>query len=166
QCVCRRAVFLAIAFVAAASCADLATAVDDQPFRVTAENAEAYKALLPEPVYARVKQEQYVLPVVPVDAARFHANYSEVFWKASAANAGKYSIDAATGGLIDVSTGAIPQRVFGLPFPQIKPDDPEAGAKVMHNYRFRRTQSDGTIHYFDLTDVTVTGDVIRNVKIF
>lgn len=143
-----------------------ARAADDGPFQVTAENAESYKALLPEPVYARVKQGQYVLPVVPVDAARFHANYSDIFWKGSAANAGKYRIDSATGGLIDVATGVIPQRVYGLPFPEIKPDDPDAGTKVMHNYRFRRTQSDGTIHYFDLTDVTVTGDVIRNVKIF
>lgn len=141
-------------------------AAEEQPFKVTAANAETYKALLPDPIYTRVKAGQYVLPVVPVDAARFRANHTDTFWKASAANAGKYSIDSATGGLIDVATGAIPQRVFGLPFPEIKPDDPDAGAKVMHNYRFRRTQADGDIHYFDLTDVTVTGDVIRNVKIF
>jgi hypothetical protein len=138
----------------------------DKPYQVTSRNADEYKSLLPAPIYARVKRGQYSLSVVPVDAARFRANYTEGFWRASAANKGKFAIDGATGGLIDVATGAIPQRVFGLPFPEVAAGDALAGAKIIHNYRFRRTQADGTIHYFDLSDVTVTGDVIRTVKIF
>ena len=96
-------------------------AAGDDAVRITAANAGDYKALLPEPVYARVVAGQYVLPVVPVDAARFRANYSDRFWQASQANRGKYGIDPETGGLTDVATGRIPTHFFGLPFPDIDP---------------------------------------------
>jgi hypothetical protein len=157
---------LAAVFGAATASAEEASGAD-AAIKLSATNVEQYKDLLPEPVYARVKLGHYYFTVVPVDAARFRANYTDRFWQASAANAGKYGIDAATGGLTDAGTGVVPAKpVFGMPFPTITADDPLGGAKVMHNYRFRRTQGDGNIHYFDLTDVTLEGDVIRNVKIF
>jgi len=133
--------------------------------RVDRTNADEYRALLPEPVYERVKAGQYVLPLVAVDPERFRANYSERFWTASRANAGKFGIDPATGGLTDVATGQIPQRFFGLPFPDVAAADPLAGVKIIHNYRARRMQMDGDFHTFDLSDVTVTGEVLRAVKI-
>ena len=155
----RTAVLIALLAPAAAPAAD-------EPLKLSATNVEKFKDVLPEPVYARVKSGQYYFTVVPVDAARFRANYTDQFWQASAGNAGKYGIDAATGGLNEVASGTVPKRIFGLPFPTITAEDPLAGPKVMHNYRFRRTQGDGNIHYFDLTDVTLEGNVIRNVKIF
>ncbi len=133
--------------------------------RITAANVGAYQKLLPAPVYARVADGQYVLPVVPVDAARFRANYTDRFWKASQANRGKFGIDAATGGLTDVATGAIPTRFFGLPFPDIDPKDPHAATKIIHNYRARRMQMDGEFHTFDLSDVEQSGEVRRTVRI-
>lgn len=133
--------------------------------RVDQGNADEYRALLPDPVYQRVKAGQYVLPLVALDAARFHANYSERFWAASRANAGKFGIDPATGGLTDVATGKIPQQFFGLPFPDITAADPQAAVKIMHNYRARRMQMDGEFHTFDLADVTLSGEVLRAVKI-
>lgn len=137
----------------------------DEPARITARNAAAHKALLPEPVYARVAAGQYALPLVDVDPARFRANHSDRFWQASQANRGKYGIDAATGGLTDAATGAIPTRFFGLPFPDIDPSDPQAGAKIVHNYRARRMQMDGDFHTFDLSDVMLSGEVLRTVRI-
>jgi hypothetical protein len=140
-------------------------ATGDEGPRITAGNAAAYEALLPEPVYARVVAGQYVLPLVAVDAARFRANYSDRFWQASRANRGRFGIDAATGGLTDAATGAIPTRFFGLPFPEVDPADPLAGAKIVHNYRARRMQMDGDIHTFDLSDVLESGEVLRTVRI-
>ena len=133
--------------------------------RITAQNAAAYKALLPEPVYARVADGQYVLPLVAVDPTRFRANHTDRFWQASQANRGRFGIDAATGGLTDVATGAIPTRFFGLPFPEIDPADPQVGAKIVHNYRARRMQMDGDVHSFDLSDVLQSGEVLRTVRI-
>jgi hypothetical protein len=133
--------------------------------RIDKDNVESYKALLPQPVYDRVRAGEYVLPLVAVDAQRFRANYSERFWQASAANRGKYGIDADTGGLTEVATGKIPQRFFGLPFPEVNASDPHAGAQIVHNYRARRMQMDGDFHTFELSDVTQSGEVLRTVKI-
>lgn len=143
-----------------------AHAAAEAPLKIDKSNVEQFKKLLPESVFQRTKAGQYTLTVVPVDPARFRANYTDRFWAASAANAGKYGVDPATGGLIDVATGAIPQQIFGLPFPTIDEKDPQAGAKVMHNFRMREMMGDGNIHYFDLTDVSLDGDVRNNARIF
>jgi hypothetical protein len=135
------------------------------PYEINQSNVARYRELLPSSISHRVELGQYQLKVVPVDAKRFRANYSERFWQASAANAGKYGIAAETGGLTEVSTGKIPQRLFGLPFPNIDPADPQAGAKIIHNYRMRKMQADGNLHEFDLSDVKLDGEVLRTVKI-
>ncbi len=140
-------------------------AAAEKPFAITRANVQRYRALLPESVVARVRRGEYVLTVVPLDAVRFRANYSERFWKASAANEGKYRIDPTTGGLADAATGQIPQKIFGLPFPKIDAADPQAGAKIVHNYRLRKMQADGSEHVFDLADVTLQGEVLRTVKV-
>jgi hypothetical protein len=137
----------------------------DAPVRIDKDNVGGYQALLPQPVFDRVRAGQYVLPLVAVDPQRFRANYTERFWQASAANKGKYGIDAETGGLTDAATGKIPQRFFGLPFPDVQTSDPQAGAKVVHNYRARRMQMDGDFHTFELSDVMQSGEVLRTVKI-
>lgn len=137
----------------------------DAPFTITKANAAAYKDVLPEPVYRRLTLGQYRFTVVPVDAKRFRANYTDRFWAASAANHGRYGIDPQSGGLTDGGSGQIPARLFGLPFPTIDPADPQAGVKVVHNYRLRSLQGDGSTHSFELSDVTLDGDVLRTVKI-
>src|SRR5579862_2637808 len=111
---------------------------EDRREHIDKSNVETYKALLPEPVYSRVRDGEYVLTLSPVDPERFRANYTERFWKASAANQGRFGIDAETGGLTDAATGKIPERFFGLPFPNIQASDPQAGTKIVHNYRARR----------------------------
>jgi len=157
-----RAVVLAAALVAGSPRPAPAA---DTVVRIGKDNVEQYKALLPQPVYDRVRAGEYILPLAPVDADRFHANYTDRFWRASAANKGKYGIDPETGGLTDAATGKIPERFFGLPFPEVQTSDAQAGAKIVHNYRARRMQMDGDFHTFDLSDVTVTGEVLRTVKI-
>lgn len=137
----------------------------DGPYEITKRNVARYAELLPSSIAQRVELGQYTIKVVPVDSKRFRANYSERFWKTSAANAGKYSIDKDTGGLADAATGQIPEHLFGLPFPNIDPSDPQAGAKIVHNYRLRKMQADGNQHDFDLTDVKLDSEVLRTVKI-
>ena len=159
----RRASIQVAALLAMASSAAAHATEPEAPFTITTANLATYRALLPESIAHRVELGQYTIPVAPVDPARFRANYTERFWKASAANAGKYHIDAATGGLAD-ATGTIPAQLFGLPFPSIEAADPQAGTKIVHNYRMRRMQADGTQHVFDLTDVKVDGEVLRTVK--
>lgn len=154
-----------VAALTAALILSCAAAGADDATRIAMENVEAYKALLPQSVYDRVRAGEYVLPLVPVDAQRFRANYTDRFWQASAANQGKYGIDAETGGLTEVATGKIPTQFFGLPFPSIDAKDAQAGAKVIHNYRARRMQMDGDFHTFDLSDVTLSGEVLRTVQI-
>lgn len=159
----RRGAPLTIVGLAALWCAG--TAAGAEGTRITAANIAAYRALLPPPVAARVAAGQYALPLVAIDPARFRANYSDRFWQASQANRGRFGVDPATGGLTDASTGAIPTRFFGLPFPDIDPADPQAGAKIVHNYRARRMQMDGDFHTFDLSDVLQSGEVLRTVRI-
>lgn len=132
---------------------------------ITRANVAKYATLLPEPIVARIKLDQYAVNVVPVDEKKFRANYTDRFWRASAANAGKYAIDAETGGLVEVATGKIPTRLYGLPFPAIDAKDAQAGPKIIHNYRLRKMQGDGDLHEFDLADVTLEGDVLRTVRI-
>lgn len=160
----RRAAMVAVGVIVACANAPAAHAADPT-VRIDKENVESYKALLPQPIYDRVRAGEYVLPLVPVDAQRFRANYTDRFWQASAGNKGKYGIDAETGGLTDAATGKIPERFFGLPFPDVKAADPQAGTKIVHNYRARRMQMDGDVHTFELSDVTQTGEVLRTVKI-
>jgi hypothetical protein len=142
-----------------------AAGAEEKPFEITRANVAKYAELLPESIAARVKLGQYSLKVVPVDAKRFRANYTDRFWQASAANQGKYATDPETGGLVEVATGQIPTKLFGLPFPNIDPKDPQAGARIIHNYRLRKMQGDGDRHEFDLSDVTLDGDVLRTVRV-
>src|SRR5262249_40865670 len=114
----RAAATLAAVAVVCASAQSVRAA--DEHLRIAKGNVGGYKALLPAPVYERVRAGDYVLNVVPVDPQRFRANYTDRFWKASAANRGKYGIDAETGGLTDAATGKIPERFFGLPFPEVQ----------------------------------------------
>jgi Protein of unknown function (DUF1329) len=152
--------------VLAVLCTVAGRAAAAPPLVIDAANVAKFRDVLPEPIVHRVELGQYRLPVVEVDPQRFHANYTDAFWKASEANAGKYGIDPATGGLIEKSTGQIPKRIFGLPFPRIDPKDDDAGAEILHNYRLRRMQMGGNRHEFTLADVQLDAQVLRAVKIF
>src|SRR5215475_14638051 len=110
-------------------------ASDDQPWVLDANNWQEGKDLLPDPVLKRLKDGQYWFKVVPVDPAKFKDNYSKKFWDATAANEGKYDIEAKNCGLKDKATGKIPDFVYGLPFPKVDKSDPLAACKIAQNFQ-------------------------------
>jgi hypothetical protein len=106
-------------------------------------NWQEGKGLLPEPVLERVKKGDYTFTVVPVDPEKFRANYSRVFWQASEANAGRYDIAPNVCGLVDKATGKLPSFFFGMPFPKVDPQDPQAGCKIAWNFTAANMQGEG-----------------------
>jgi hypothetical protein len=55
---------------------------------------------------------------------------------AGPANAGKYAL-GADGQVVDVATGKQPASIYGPPFPDIDPKDPQAGTKCVWNFFYQ-----------------------------
>jgi hypothetical protein len=102
---------------------------------------------------------------VPVDPQKFKENYAKKFWDATAANEGKYDIEAKNCGLKDKATGKIPDFVYGLPFPKIDKSDPLAACKIAQNFQFAGAQGGGGGATFTLNGVDSSGE-FRRVKAF
>ncbi|MEO0250206.1 MAG: DUF1329 domain-containing protein [candidate division WOR-3 bacterium] len=112
---------------------------------ITKENWEEAKDLLPPSVLEWVKKGYYILPVVETQL-----NYKggSRFERASRENAGKYALDA-DGVLIEKASGKVPEFVYGLPFPDIDPADPQAGCKIMWNFFIAQMVSNSQQYWFD-----------------
>src|SRR5262249_38258812 len=155
--------------LAATVCLTMAPAAraasDDQPWVLDANNWQEGKDLLPDPVLKRLKDGQYWFKVVPVDPQKFKDNYSKKFWDATAANEGKYDIEAKNCGLKDKATGKIPDFVYGLPFPKVDKSDPLAACKIAQNFQFAGAQGGGGGATFTLNGVDTNGE-FRRVKAF
>src|SRR5438445_4336424 len=85
----------------------LTAAADDQPWTLEASNWEKGKDLLPEPVVKRLQKGEYWFPVVSADPQKFHHNYSQPFWDATARNGGRYDHDEKTYGVKDKANSTI-----------------------------------------------------------
>jgi hypothetical protein len=120
--------------------------------------------LLPDPVLDRVKKGEYSFKVIPVDPDRFRANYSAKFWAASEANAGKYDIAPNICGLVDKATGKMPTFFFGLPFPKIDRDDPQAGCKIAWNFTSASMQGEGGGATFTINGLDTDGE-FKHIKV-
>jgi hypothetical protein len=137
----------------------------DETWILDANNWQEGEKLLPEPVLKRLKAGEYWFKVVPVDPAKFKRNYSQKFWDATSANAGKYDVEPTQCGLIEKSTGKLPEYVFGLPFPDIDQGDPKVGCKIAHNFNFAGLQGGGGGATFTLNGVDSNGQ-FRRIKAF
>jgi len=142
-----------------------ATAADrvatGEPWTLDSNNWQQAAELLPPPVLERVKKGDYWFRVQPVDPERFKHNYSDAFWAASEANAGKYDLDAETCGLKDVATGKPPEFYFGYPFPKIDPKEPNAGCKMAWNFVAATNQGGGGGATFTLNGIDGGGEYKR-----
>jgi hypothetical protein len=158
--------FAALAVMIAMLCdGSAARAADDRPWILDANNWQEGKDLLPEPVLKRLQKGEYWFKVVPVDPQQFRKNYSQAFWDATAANEGKYDVEPKACGLRDKSTQKIPAFAFGLPFPKIDKNDPQAGCKIAHNFSLAGAQGGGGGATFTLNGVD-TGGQFRRIKAF
>src|SRR5262249_18469580 len=142
-----------------------ARAAGDQPWVLDANNWQEGKDILPDPVVKHLQAGDYWFKVVPVDPAKFHHNYSQAFWDATAANEGKYDIDQKTCGLKDKTSGKIPTFVFGQPFPKVEKSDPQAGCKIAWNFYLSSAQGGGGGATFTLNGVDRNGQ-FRRIKAF
>jgi len=132
-----------------------------KPWVLDSNNWQLGKDLLPEAILNRVKNGEYSYKVVPVDPVKFKQNYSQKFWDASEANAGKYAVDEATCGLKDASTGKVPDFYFGYPFPKIDPKEPHAACKMAWNFTAANQMGNGQGATFTLNGIDSTGEFKR-----
>lgn len=113
-------------------------------------NWQEAKGLLPEAVLRRFADGSYQAQVI---ALQTPLSWGSKFQTASAANAGKFSVDAE-GSLLDNTTHAYPAFLYGYPFPQIDPKDPQVAAKVMYNFSYTLMQADDADRLSNLHWVT------------
>jgi len=100
---------------------------------LNAANAAMAKELLPADVLAHYAKGQYENPIVSWPRGLMHFDLG--FEQATKANAGKYVL-GEDGTIVEASSGKQPEYVYGLPFPEVKPDDPQGGLKALWNQFF------------------------------
>jgi len=114
------------------------------------ENWQEAKGLLPEAVLRRFQDGSYQAKIAALPNP---LGWGSKFTSASEANAGKFSINAADS-LIANDTKTYPAFLYGYPFPQIDPKDPQAAAKVMYNFSYTLMQADDARRFSTLHWVT------------
>jgi hypothetical protein len=114
------------------------------------ENWQQAKGLLPDAVLHRFQDGSYQAKVITLPDT---LGWSSKFKAAAETNAGKFSIDAADS-LTDKVTNTYPPFLYGYPFPQIDPKDPQAAAKVIYNFSYTLMQTDDADHFSNLHWVT------------
>jgi hypothetical protein len=102
------------------------------------DNWQEAKRLMPDPVLRRFQDSKYQAKIITLPNT---LDWGSKFKTASEANAGKFSIDAEDS-LVDEATHAYPAFLYGYPFPQIDPKDPQAATKVMYNFSYTLMQPD------------------------
>ncbi|MCX8072381.1 MAG: DUF1329 domain-containing protein [Candidatus Binatia bacterium] len=107
-----------------------------------ANTAELAKGLLPPEIWEHYARGEYVSKIVSYPLG--NPNWEKAFVEATKENAHRLTVDEK-GTIIDKSTGKMPDYLYGLPFPDIDPSDPQAGVKVIWNY-FLATWYGGNAH--------------------
>jgi len=107
-------------------------------------NWEKVQGLVPDNVVDWVKRGDYVMEIVELN---YDPNdyLPPVVKKSMEANKGRYDVDERDM-MVDVKTGKLPDFIEGIPFPEIDPNDPKAGTKVMYN-KFYHTYALGNVNY-------------------
>jgi hypothetical protein len=117
-------------------------------------NAEAARGLLPDEILEHYRRGEYRNRIIELGGPgqRGIDNPPE-FQEAARANLGRYRL-AADGSIVETESGRQPRFVLGLPFGNIDPNDPEAGAKIVWNY-FYAIYYRGDCHF--LTELVMLG---------
>jgi Protein of unknown function (DUF1329) len=155
---------LALAALAAGT-TPLFAASDTEPWILDANNAQEGKDLLPEPVFKRLTKGEYWFKVAPVDPKKLLSNYAKKFWDQTSTNDGKFDLDPKDCGLVDKSTGKLPEFVSGFPFPKIDPKETNAGCKIAWNFTMANAMGGGGGATFTLNGIDANGE-FRRIKAF
>lgn len=98
-------------------------------------NCQEYASLLTPSMLRAVQNGDWTYPTGNL---KYTLKHWDRFISAGEKNAGKFDVNAK-GWLIDKSTGKYPSyNVYGFPFPQIDPKDPDAGPKIMWDFMFMK----------------------------
>ena len=102
------------------------------------ENWQQAKSLLPEGMLPHFQDGSYQAQITTMPAT---IAWGSKFKSATEMNAGKFEVDAA-GALVAKGTTTVPPFLYGYPFSQIDPKDPQAAAKVIYNFIYTLMQAD------------------------
>jgi len=125
-------------------------------------NWEEARGLLPESILGWVKDGKIVLNIGEVSYEP--GDYFPGFvLEGFEGNAGKYDL-AEDHWIVEAETGERTKRVIGVPFPQVDPDDPKAGEKIMYNNKYVQyglgdVRGEGPIHFIGSTGYERTVDL-------
>ncbi len=97
-------------------------------------NWREIKDITISPILNWIKHGELIIKTAKLN---YEYKHSDRFLEASQRNIGKLDIDPE-GILIDRQTGERVELIYGLPFPDIDPNDYKAGAKIMENFAFQR----------------------------
>src|ERR1700690_883123 len=97
------------------------------------ENWEQARGLLPDEFLEAYKGGDFCHPIGEFPIERIGDD--PVFRAALDANRGRYAL-SPQGSLINAQTGQPPEYVYGWPFPDIDPTDPQAAMKIVWNYYY------------------------------
>lgn len=140
---CRR-LLLALALSLPVATAAGAEPIDEVPSgtKLNKANWEIAKGHLPDEILEFYKRGDYENPIVQKPGNEWLVDPNLV--AASQQNAGKFKIDE-NGTVVDAATGERPPVITGLPFPDLKADDPQAGSKAIWNW-FYSLYWEGAFH--------------------
>jgi hypothetical protein len=93
------------------------------------DTAAQAEGLLPPEILQHYKDGKYENKIVEWPAGY---RWDSGFMEATLDNKGKYELNDQ-GTIVDKSTKQQPPYIYGLPFPDIDPKDPQAGAKILWN---------------------------------
>jgi hypothetical protein len=133
--------------------ADAASALHDGDV-LGPSNWEAARDLLPDEILGHYRTGEYQNRIVDLAAPGLRSIQNPPdFQKETVANHGRYAL-GPSGSIVDPQSGRQPAFVMGLPFPDIDPKDPQAGAKIVWNYSYA-TWYRGDFHF--LTELVMLG---------
>ncbi len=97
------------------------------------DNWEKAKGLLPPEILKHYEKGEYrnVLVSYPLGTLKWEESFNE----ATERNKGRLDVTEA-GSIVYSSTGKQPDYLYGIPFPDIDPDDPKAAVKIVWNQFF------------------------------
>ncbi len=118
-------------------------------------NADEAKELLPPEIWNHFKKGDYHNVIVDFPSARF--DWDDSFKEATRRNAGEIVLDPATKTPVEKATGKRPDYLQGLPFPDVREDDPEAGTKILWNLDYAYYAGGNSHNVTQLTWVSRSG---------